>query len=832
MAKKIPVTAQKTTVTPSRPTAKKSFRFDLSSVVPLLACLLYFVVHFLPDFGGYDAMGAQWFYMVALDFAVIIFILARNDYYAVSSASIFKNTFSKLYLSFFALAGISIFTAINPTEGWVCYVRLISTIVAYFNISILLKGRKDLIKILAQVLGLILLFESYQTINQFLNGITSGTPLEELIMSIKGYAGNKNIFAAGLVVKVPFVLYGIHSFKRWGKILNMVIFVFASLAIFIMNARATYLSLFLILLMYFAFCVILYLKEKKLEQSLYRIGFIFIPLIIAYFVSQIQLTTAVGLQDDKAGKDFGTVNERLLSVTKTDDESNQVRFRLWQHAIDYTKHHPLMGCGIGNWKIASIPYQRTITNDLYVPIHAHNDFLEVFAELGIPGGLLYLAIFVCIAVLTFKTFYSKAEEDTKMIAVFSLMAFAAYAVDAMFNFPLERPISQVFFAFITAVNVGAYITGRDEQGDEKPVAAKAGIYKTLFAFIAMLFLVPSLYVTWLTYKSLIVQRSVLGDLNNEPLKLDWKVIVPSFPSIPNLSATAQPIDAIKGRYLYEVGKEKYPEALALLDKGRKANPVIGYAEFLKAGIYYRMGKYDSAARNAKIAFNLRPKAKTYFQTLVAVLAQMRDTAGIKTAFIEFDHYRHWAYGYNLYLLAMLNAGARDTHYLMLMADSAIKMFPHEDEIKDVMIRKQEINSRALQMAMANKTPGAQVDYAAAQRYYAAGTVAFGTGVPGKDDLEKAAENFLKSFSLNPGDFTAVENAAICFFNMKQWDKSIKYFDKELAMKLSNNGKPEYFKGVALINLGKKDDGCKYMQAASDKGWKAADAILKSHCGKG
>jgi O-antigen ligase len=828
MAKKTQAPTPKQTGSTLSTAAKRSFTFNLQSVGPIVICLLYFAIHFVPDFGGYDAMGAQWLYMVGLDFAVIIFILSRNQEYSVAAASVFRNLFSKLYLAFFALAGISIFTAINPTEGWVCYVRLIATVIAFFNISILLQGRNDLFKILAQVLGLILLVESYQTITQFLNGF-GNTPLTQLIMSLKGQAGNKNIFAASLIVKVPFVLYGIHSFKIWGKILNLIIFAMAGLAIFIINARAAYLSLFLLLAMYIAFCVIIYLKERQLEKALYRVGFILIPLIIAFFVSQIQLSSVESLQDEKEFQNFGSVTQRLASVAQISDESNQVRFRLWQHAIDYTKHHPLMGCGVGNWKIASIVYQRTITNDLYVPIHAHDDFVEVFAELGIPGGLLYLAMFVCIVVFTYKTYFSKAEEDTKLIAVFSLMAFAGYTVDAMFNFPLERPISQMFFAFITAVNVGAFIKGREEQREEKPLLEKAGIFKTGFAFIAMLFLVPSFYVTYLTYKSLIVQKSVLGDLNNEPLKLDWKVIVPSFPSIPNLSATAQPIEAIKGRYLYEVGPEKYREALALLDKGQKANPVIGYSEFLKAGIYFRMGKFDSAAMFAKTAFNVRPKAKTYYQTLLAVLAQLRDTTAITKAFREFDRYRHWAYGYNLYLMALLQAGSKDTKYMTMMADSALFLFPNENEAKDVLVRKQEILGRAMQLSMA-ANGGGTIDYAAAQKYYAAGVAAFGSGVAGKDELEKAAFNFIKAFNINH-DYRALENAAICYFNMRQYAKAIDFFEREIAMKISADGKPEYFKGIALINLGKKEDGCAYMQLSSNKGYTAANAILKSHCGK-
>ena len=839
MAKKTGAKEPQKTATIPVSAATKSFKLSVDTILPLAGCLLYFAVHFIPNFDAYDAMGSQWLYMVALDIVVTLFILARKNHYELGTFKVFNNTFSKLYLAVFILAGLSIFTAINPTEGWVCYVRMIATVVAYFNISILLYGRTDLFKMLAQVLSLILLFESWQTISQFIND-SSTISLEEVIMSLKGTAGNKNIFAAGLVVKVPFVIYCIYTFNIWGKLLNMVIFVIGVLAIFIINARAAYLSLFLILLMYLAFCIINYLKDRKLEQGLSRIGFVLLPVIIAFFVSEVQLNSVKSVQDDKAGKDFGSVTERLASVTQTNDESNQVRFRLWQHAIDYTKHHPIIGSGIGNWKIASIPYQRTITNDLYVPVHAHNDFLEVFAELGIPGGLLYLSLFICVIVFTYKTFYSKADEETKLIAVFSLMAFTGYAVDALFNFPLERPISQVFFAFIVAVNIGAYIKGREEQAEteEKDAIQRTTAFKPLFGLVAFLFLIPSLYVTYLTYKSLIVQRSVLGDLNNEPLKLDWKVIVPSFPSIPNLTATAQPVEAIKGRYLYEVGK--YDEAMVLLDKGQKANPVIGYSEFLKAGVYFRLGKFDSARRNALVAFDLRPKAKTYFQTLIAVLAKLKDTIAIKKAFVEFDRYRHWAYGYNLYLLGMLNA-ERDLSLperknaakeLLVMADSALHMFPTELEAKDVMTRKEEI-VRILQAQIMPTVTATQLTEA--QKYYAAGVAAFGTGVAGKDDLKKAASLFIKAGSLSPGDYTIFENAAMCYFNMQDFKTALTYFDKALAIGTSTNGKSEFFKGVALINLGKKDEGCSALKISKSKNYKEKEAelntILKERCGQ-
>lgn len=822
---KIPKTKESKAVHSQTVTASQGFSWQAHNLIPLVTALLYFAIHFVPDLGAYDAMGPQWLYMIMVNMLVVIFILARKHVYDQAASRVFGNLFSRLYIAFFILAGVSIITAINPTESWVCYARLSATIVAFFNVSILLYKRNDLFKLLSQLLALVLLVESCQAIAHFLKGVET-TDMNAVILELKGTTGNKNIFAASTIVKIPFAIYCIQSSRLIGKILNAVILLLAALTIFLVNARASYVSLALITIIYILYCLWNYRTGKKMEEILSRLGYVLIPVIVALFVSQVELSNVKSLQEQK-GEGYGTVAERVATFTVT---SNQVRIDLWRHALDYTSQHPWLGCGYGNWKIASIPYQRVITNDLYVPIHSHNDFVEQFAEMGIGGGLLYLAMFASIVVFTVKTFLGKAPEDTKMVSFISFLAFIGYSVDAFFNFPMERPISQMFFVFITALNVTAYISGKESSGtsssESKPVKkARAA----LFGITALLLLLPAAYIAYLTYQSLRVQKTVMADLNNEPLTLDWKTTVASFPPIPNLTATAQPVDAIKGRYLSEAGK--YEEALVLLDKGRIANPLIGYSEFLKAGLYFKTGKFDSAVRNATYAYYTRPKAKTYYQTLIAVLAKVKDTSGIKKAFAEFDRYRHEPIGWDLYLRGMLNAQGQGSKHLLLMADSALKMFANQEGVAAIAKVREEIiqfmNTPASTTTAANGINSANL--AMANKYYTDGVATFGAGVFGKDDLEKAASYFLKSAALNPGNYVAYENAAICYFNMKQWQKSITYFNKVLATKQSVNGKPEYFKGVALYNLGQKDAGCTNLKAALAKGWKDAETIINANC---
>ena len=50
--------------------------------------------------------------------------------------------------------------------------------------------------------------------------------------------------------------------------------------------------------------------------------------------------------------------------------------------------------GFGNWKFKSIDYDKKDIFGYTVPYHAHSDFIQIGAELGIIGFVLYLGIFI------------------------------------------------------------------------------------------------------------------------------------------------------------------------------------------------------------------------------------------------------------------------------------------------------------------------------------------------------------------------------------------------------------------------------------------------------
>jgi O-antigen ligase/tetratricopeptide (TPR) repeat protein len=801
--------------------AGRSFRDIRNGGLPLLCCALYIAVHFIPNLGGYDVMSVQWFYLALLDFIVAVFILINKGDYKAGARRVFSNRFTHSYLALALLAGLSFFAAINKTEMLVCYVRLVATVIAFLNLSVLLNGRIYLFHLIAQVVSIVLLVESLYALYTFFQGIST-VRLDMLILSLKGNTGNKNIFAASLVVKIPFTLYCIYSQKITGRVINLSALFLGILTIFIVNARSSYVGLLLITGIYIAFCLFTFWKYKRKELLLYRTGYLLLPLLIAFFSSNMILSSAQSFQDEKGG--YGTVAERFGTIGFTNDASSY-RFALWKHAVDYSKHHPLMGCGYGNWKLASIPYEKEYIDDMNVPAHSHNDFLETSAELGLPGGLLLLALFVILVVYTIRTLRSSSDDHVKLAAVFSSLALAGYFVDAVLNFPGERPVMQLFFALIAALNVAAF-NQSSERAASSLVPATAPPHdnnaiapSTSYALITILTLLPIINVTFLTYQSSRAQLLVTPDLENETLQLPLNQVRNIFPPIPNLTSTGQPIDAIVGRYFYE--NKQYDRAIQLFDKGSKANPYLFFSDFMKADVYYVTDQVDSAYKYASQAYYNRPRAKTYYQTLIAVCAKKKDTAAIRKAFLTYTKYRNQPFGWNMYLMGTLNVLKKGTNELLSMADSALHLFPQDP---DILTRRQEIvNSMGIPVNGFQVPANVQATY---QQLQAAGRDAFGKG-----DYNNAAIYFIKAANISSEDYSNFENAAISYFNMKEYAKSIVYFDKVIGMKKAVDGKSEFFKGVALLNLGRKAEGCALLQVSKTKGYQAAEGIIRSNCGQ-
>jgi O-antigen ligase/tetratricopeptide (TPR) repeat protein len=782
---------------------KKTYEAPWYSAAELPAFLLialYALVDFVPPLEGADVMGAQWLYLSLVHIASGLYLFSMGKSRMQEQlGGLTRSLLSLLLLGFTLMAGLSIFGAINRIESMVVYARLLTTVLMYFQIGLLFCGRLQLLKPLAQFFALLLLIQSLEVISQFYEGINAGTAFDSVISNIKVNTGNKNILAATLAIKISFTLYALWQTSGWLRWLLSVVVVLAISAIVIVNARASFVSVGAQLFLLIVFVAINAVRTKDRTLALQQLAWSLLPVVIGFFMSNWMLTSAMEMQEGPTG--YNTVAERAKTITfETSGRSN-----LWLSAIDYIKKHPVQGAGYGNWKLASIPYEREHIDELFVAYHSHNDFLEMTADTGWLGGALYLSLFVVASVWLLYCLLSLLTPTLFLPALTTTLALASYFTDASFNFPVERPVMQFFLAFVLVLVVQLRLAYKQQIAaalqqplDATPTTRVQLISYAVAAVAALLF---SGYFNAKVFQSMQAQYEINQDMLQADPKLEFEKVNRDLPDIPNLNAFCFPVTLIKSRYLIKA--QQYKEALALLHQSRFEAPYLSINEFFTAQCHLQLNNKDSALHWARVAFNYRPRVRNNYVLLNQLLAERKDSAGIEANFRTTSKFRNEPWTWSSYLAALTSAGRlSETRYTALV-DSAITFFPQDP---DILSRKQNLSS------IRSKPFFDAASNAFLQRNYQA-----------------ALEGFLKTTEVNPYDYANFENVGMCYHALQRYDKAIEFFDKVIAMGTARDAKSYYFKGLCLGLLGQQPAACASMRLAAARNFPGAAEYLKANC---
>lgn len=95
-----------------------------------------------------------------------------------------------------------------------------------------------------------------------------------------------------------------------------------------------------------------------------------------------------------------TILNRILSIGNLQDSSNAYRIEMWDITKDIISDNWMAGVGFGH-----LPFKQTFETYIRTmpTYHAHNTYLEIAAELGIPG----LIVFTAFIIVLFKYGYNK-----------------------------------------------------------------------------------------------------------------------------------------------------------------------------------------------------------------------------------------------------------------------------------------------------------------------------------------------------------------------------------------------------------------------------------------
>ncbi len=135
-----------------------------------------------------------------------------------------------------------------------------------------------------------------------------------------------------------------------------------------------------------------------------------------------------------------------------DDIADEDRPLYWANTLEIVGDFPVFGTGLGTFGSAYGAYEKGGSSELRLR-HAHNDYLEAAAELGVVGALLLLAVVLYVAVRAFLVWRDRRNVQARGLALGGLVSLAGAAVHAATDFNLHVPANAVLFTVVLSLTL-------------------------------------------------------------------------------------------------------------------------------------------------------------------------------------------------------------------------------------------------------------------------------------------------------------------------------------------------------------------------------------------
>lgn len=174
--------------------------------------------------------------------------------------------------------------------------------------------------------------------------------------------GDPNYFTVSALLCLPLAFYWVVGRRpRWERFFCLGCLIVTLVAVILAASRGGLLGLVA------AFMFISWRHPKRV-RVLTLAGVILLPLLLVAPASPVA---------------------RLLHPTYSDEESAEARKAIWKAGLRMVREHPLTGVGLGNFKPTVEQYAKAGGTPKKI---AHNAYLEIAAEMGLPSLLVFLVV--------------------------------------------------------------------------------------------------------------------------------------------------------------------------------------------------------------------------------------------------------------------------------------------------------------------------------------------------------------------------------------------------------------------------------------------------------
>jgi len=301
------------------------------------------------------------------------------------------------------------------------------------------------------------------------------------------------------------------------------------------------------------------------------------------------------------------------------------------------KDRPLFGSGLGTFLLHYLDYQANFLqrNPDYLNFwgkagEAHNEYLQILAEMGIIGLLFFLLIIIIFYKTNFNLIKKIGTINGKIIIVGLISGVTVTLIHSVFSFPFHIPAVGSAFWFLIGITMSSEnIFVKKEKGDEKINYHEINLNfpknKNYYKFIKIP-LIITIIILMVLMINVIIIRPYQAELylyqgRRWLIDEDYKNALP-------VISYAQELNPHNGRILHALGAtyynlNKYNQAIYYLQEAKKY--IIDVNTFYILGLSYsQLNMFEEAEEEFKRAIYLNPKFTEGFHYLSLLYFHKKD----------------------------------------------------------------------------------------------------------------------------------------------------------------------------------------------------------------
>ncbi len=143
---------------------------------------------------------------------------------------------------------------------------------------------------------------------------------------------------------------------------------------------------------------------------------------------------------------------RFAQLVSTEGLTADGRASLWAETIPLIRAYPVFGCGLGGYETAFSRFK--VSGPLVTDDFAHNDYLQLLAELGLVGFVIGAALAFSVVRMAVRRAVESTDHEERCLAVAGAGALAAILLHSLVDFNLYIPANAMLLAWIAGMTAG------------------------------------------------------------------------------------------------------------------------------------------------------------------------------------------------------------------------------------------------------------------------------------------------------------------------------------------------------------------------------------------